>query len=175
MKNFIEQAQCYAGYHQQRRTLYSHMAGIPLIIFSLMVLLGFVKIVIPGLFQTTFASITTLILMIYYVRLQWRLALALSPIMIVLLWLASWFSYFGPTKLGLWTFAITFIVGCVLQLYGHFLEDRKPAFMDNLSQSLIAPLYLVAELLFMAGYMLALKAEIERGHLMLNSHNRTSL
>lgn len=44
MKPFIEQAQFYATYHQNQATRYTHMAGVPLIMLSIMIFLGFVKI-----------------------------------------------------------------------------------------------------------------------------------
>ncbi|WP_454785024.1 Mpo1 family 2-hydroxy fatty acid dioxygenase [Legionella sp. WA2024007413] len=160
MKSFIEQAQFYAGYHQNIQTRYTHMAGVPLIILSVMILFGFVKIIVPGIFATNFACLMTLISLIYYYRLNWQLALALTPIMLILLLIANWFSQDGPTPLGLWSFVIFFIVGWGLQFYGHYLEGKRPAFMDNLSQSLIAPLFLVAELFFMAGFMQSLREQI---------------
>ena len=160
MKSFVEQAQLYAEYHQNIMTKYTHMIGVPLIILSFMILLGFVKIIIPGVLGTTLACLTTLALLIYYYRLNWQLALALTPILLILLWIASLFSYYGPTALGLWAFLITFIVGWGLQFYGHYIEGKKPALMVNLCQALIAPLYLTAELFFMAGYMHTLKEQI---------------
>lgn len=160
MKSFIEQAQFYAEYHQNATTRYTHLAGVPLIILSLMIFLGFVKIIIPGVYGTNLACLTTIGVLIYYYRLNWQLALALTPVLIILLWLASWFNYSGPTKLGLWVFLITFVVGWGLQFYGHFIEGKKPAFMVNISQALIAPLFLMAEIIFMAGYMNDLKAQI---------------
>lgn len=165
MKSFIEQAKAYASYHQSMRSLYIHMAGVPLVILSLMILLGFIKIVIPGVFQTDFACLATLIALIYYFRLHWQLALALTPILLILLIFANWFSHSGPTAFGLWSFLIILFIGAGLQLYGHFIEGRKPMIMDNLHQAFIAPLYLVAELFFMAGYMLALKEKIGDKHL----------
>lgn len=160
MKSFIEQAQFYAGYHQNPITRYTHMAGVPLIILSLMIFLGFVKIIIPGVFGTNLAWLAVIGLMVYYFRLNWQLAAALTPLMLILLWMASWFNHAGPTKVGVWAFIITFVLGWGLQLYGHFVEGRKPALMDNLCQALIAPLYLTAEVLFMAGLMTPMKEEI---------------
>ncbi len=160
MKSFIEQAQFYATYHQNIMTRYTHMAGVPLIILSLMILLGFVQIIIPGVFASNLAWFATIALLIYYFLLNWKLALALTPIMLFLLWISHWFSAEGPTTLGVWMFIITFVVGWALQLHGHYLEGKKPAFMDNLCQALIAPLFLVAELFFMAGYMKSLQAQI---------------
>lgn len=160
MKSFIEQAQFYANYHQNIKTRYTHMAGVPLIILSLMILLGFVQIIIPGVFASNLAWFATIAALIYYFILNWKLAAALTPIMLFLLWIAHWFSEDGPTTLGVWAFIITFVVGWGLQLYGHYLEGKKPAFMDNLWQALIAPLFLTAELFFMAGYMQSLRAQI---------------
>ncbi|HAT8248991.1 TPA: DUF962 domain-containing protein, partial [Legionella pneumophila] len=60
----------------------------------------------------------------------------------------------------LWVFIITFVVGWGLQFYGHFIEGKKPAFMVNFTQALIAPLYLTAELFFMAGLMNSLREQI---------------
>ena len=160
MKSFVEHAQIYATYHQNPTTQYTHFAGVPILILSFMIFLGFIKIVVPGIYETNFACIATLGILIYYFRLHWQLALCITPIMIILLWLASWFNHYGPTKLGVWAFVITFIVGWGLQLYGHFVEGKRPAFMVNLSQALIAPLYLMAELFFMAGYMKPLQEEI---------------
>ena len=163
MKSFVEQAQFYATYHQNATTRYTHFAGVPLIVLSLMILLGFIQIIIPGVFASNLAWFATIAILVYYFLLNWQLALAITPIMLFLLWIAHWFSAYGPTTLGVWTFIITFVVGWGLQLYGHYIEGRKPAFMDNLSQLLVAPLFLVAELFFMAGYMKSLQVQVYGG------------
>ena len=160
MKSFIEQARCYAVHHQNPKTEQTHWIGVPLITFSLMILLGFVKIVIPGVYQVSLACLTTLMLLVYYFRLHWLLALAVTPFMFFLLWLASLLSANGPNTLAFWIFVITFISGWTLQLYGHYVSQEKPAFMVHLSQVLIAPLYLMAELFFRAGLLKSLKMEI---------------
>ena len=160
MKPFIEQAQFYAVHHQNLRTQQTHWIGVPLIIFSLMILLGFVKIVIPGVYQVSLACIATLALLIYYFRLNWVLALAITPILLFLLWVSHFLNHNGSNTLGYWIFIITFISGWTLQLYGHYIADEKPAFMVQVTQVFIAPLYLMAELLFRAGLMSSLKEKI---------------
>lgn len=160
MNSFIDQAQSYAAHHKISKTPQAHWIGVPLITFSLMILLGFVQLVIPGVFQTSLACLATLALLVYYFRLNWVLTLALTPILLLMLWIAYLFSYNGPTTLGFWAFIITFISGVTLQLYGYYLAEEKPAFRVQLSQLLIAPLYLIAELLFRAGWMSSLKEEI---------------
>lgn len=170
---FIDQAQYYASYHQQPVTRYTHMVGIPLIILSLMILLGFVHIVITGILDINMATIATLALLIYYLRLCWRLALALTPILIILLWVASIVSYNGPTPEALWSFILIFLVGSLLQFIGHFIEEKRPAFTDNLWQILIAPLLIVAESFFIMGRMNELKEDIY-GKVLVKKHSERS-
>jgi len=160
MTTFLEQARFYGQYHQSKATLYTHLAGIPLILFGLMVLLGFVKIIIPDVLSTNLAYIATIVLLVYYFRLNWRLSLCLLPIFALMLWISSLISFAGPTRFALWVFFITFVVGWILQITGHLIEGRKPAFMDSVTQALIAPLFLVAEVFFMAGKMPALRDEM---------------
>ena len=100
MKSFIEQARFYAVYHQKPVTRYTHFVGVPLIIFSLMVFFGFLHLIIPGVMDTTLASILTFVVLVYYIYLNWRLGLVLVPVFIVLLWLANLFSLCRPHSNG---------------------------------------------------------------------------
>ncbi len=50
------------------------------------------------------------------------------------------------------TTAVLFVVGWFFQLLGHAVfEGRKPAFMDDLSHTLIGPMFVVAKLLVRLG------------------------
>ncbi|KTD18804.1 transmembrane protein [Legionella lansingensis] len=160
MKSFIEQAKFYAEYHQKPITFYTHLVGIPLIIFSLMIFLGFFHLIVPGVLDSTLAEIATVVTLIYYLYLNWRLGLVLVPIFIFILWITNFISWAGPTSGALWTFVILFVLGWILQLAGHYMEGKRPALLDNLWQALVAPLYLTAELLFKAGRMQKLHAAI---------------
>lgn len=160
MKPFIEQAQLYSEYHQNALTRYTHSVGIPLIILSLMILLGFVHIVIPGVLDINVADVATLGLLVFFFLLEWHLALALTPLLIILLWIAQFFSYGGPTSFSLWAFIIIFVIGCTLQITGHILEGKRPALIDNVWLALVAPMFMIAEVFFMAGRMQALKEEM---------------
>jgi uncharacterized membrane protein YGL010W len=167
MKPFTEQACNYAAYHQKAMTRYTHIIGIPLIMLSLMILLGFVRVVIIGVLDINIAIIATAALLIYYFSLQWRLALALTPILMALLWIAEFFTYEGPTEFALWSFLVLFLLGVGLQLIGHFIEENRPAFIDHFSQILIAPLVIIADVFFILGRMPELEAAI--------SHEKKSL
>ena len=160
MKPFIEQAQGYNEYQEKALSRYCHMVGIPLIALSLMILLGFVHVLIPGILDVNLAEIATLVLLIYYFRLQWRMALIITPILVVLLWIAQFFSYDGPSSFSLWSFIVILLVGAALQFTGYFLAGKRPTFIDSLWQVLVAPLCLVAEAIFMAGRMQGLMEAI---------------
>ncbi len=160
MKTFIEQAQGYVAYHQNQVTRYTHMIGIPVIIFSLMILLGFIHVVIVGVLDVNLANIATLVLLVFYFLLNWRLASVLTPILIFFLWIATFFNQAGPTSFGLWSFVLLFLVGIVLLFTGHLLEEKRPSSVDNLWHVFIAPLFIVTELFFMLGRMGTLKEEI---------------
>jgi uncharacterized membrane protein YGL010W len=53
-----------------------------------------------------------------------------------------------------------FIVGWVIQFVGHHFEKAKPAFVDDLTQLLIGPLFLMAEVYFMLGVEAELEAKV---------------
>lgn len=180
MKSFIEQAQFYSKYHQKPITLYTHLAGVPLIIFSLMVFLGFFHLIVPGVLDTNFAGIATVVVLFYYFLLNWRLALVLTPIFFFLLWIANLISWTGPTSFSVWLFIIVFAIGWALQLTGHLLEGNRPALVDNLWQALVAPLYLTAELFFKYGRMKNLEKQIHgdtgevKPHVVVNKETAAS-
>jgi len=157
---FTEQARDYATYHQHTLTRLTHMAGIPFLVLSMMILLGFVHVTIPGILSIDLADIVTFVLLIYYFRLNWRLALVLTPILIVFLWVANLFSHAGPDEFSLWAFLILFLLGGILVLIGCFIEGMHPGIKTHLKQTLVAPMFLMAEVFFMAGRMKKLEDEI---------------
>lgn len=157
MKSFIEQALFYREYHQSKVNLYTHLIGVPLLIFSSMIFLGFFRIISPGLFDISLAEIATLVILAYYIYLNWRLGLLLVPVFLILLWLSALISHRGATNFSVWFFIIVFVSGWAFQLAGHFLEGKKPAFMSNARQALVAPLFLMAEIGFIFGFFPKLK------------------
>lgn len=169
MTLFIEQSRWYANAHQTANNHYCHFIGIPLLILSAMIFLGFIHLAIPGIFDIKISSIATVVLLVYYYRLQWKLALLLTPVMIFLLWIADLFSAAEPSRFSLWSLAIIFLLSVIFLALGHLLEGKRPAFLDNFRQSLIAPLFLTAEVVFLAGKMHYLRAEMY-GHKTTPTH-----
>lgn len=162
---FIEQAKSYASYHLNPKTRLTHFIGVPLIVFSLMIFLGFFKLVMPSVFSTNLAWIASVVLLAYYFKLEWRLALSITPVLFVLLLISDLISANGPSTGSVWTFILLFLIGWGFQLGGHFIyEKNRPALLDNLWQMLIAPLFLVMEGYFYFGKMFNLQSEIYGSH-----------
>lgn len=160
MKSFIEQARSYASYHQNLIARYLRAFAIPMMLLSTLILLGLVHFVIIGVLDITLAEMVTMGLLVYYFILNWRLAMVAMPILIFILWIATLLTDAGPNHVVLWAFLVTFILGCVAELVEYFIEGKRPLGMTFFCQILIAPLFLVAELIFMMGRMQGLKDEI---------------
>lgn len=166
MALFIEQARWYASYHQNRMTQYIHMAGVFLLFLSAMILLGFLHLVVPGFLDIKFSEIAVLVLLVYYLRLNWRIALTLIPVFIILLWIANLFIGSGLSSFSIWSFVTIFLLACLLQGIGYFVEGKRPLLTENNHYHLAAPMFLTAEIYFMAGRMAHLEEEIhgKKGH-----------
>jgi uncharacterized membrane protein YGL010W len=54
------------------------------------------------------------------------------------------------------------IFGWIIQLTGHVFEGRRPALVDNLIQALMAPLFLIAEVMFFFGIRKDLEKNVEK-------------
>jgi uncharacterized membrane protein YGL010W len=130
--------------------------GIPLIIWSLFLLLNLIPVVLlvvkqPGLFfnlTINVASLFAIGVLVYYFLLHVRLAIGLALFIVPVLYS----SYLVAQIPGaLWIALLVFAVGWLFQLIGHKYEQAKPAFIDDLNQLLIGPFFLMAELYFMLG------------------------
>lgn len=144
--------QNYYHYHTKKLTLWTHFVGIPLVTFSIFILLGWVHVSVPNLFSLNLAWIGVIIFAIYYCLLDLIIGAAASILLIVLCFVAGFFTHHGVDALSLKIFAVTFILGWVFQLIGHAIEGKKPALLDNFFESVfIAPFFITAEVLFMFG------------------------
>lgn len=150
MKSLEEQLSVYLRYHRNPKNRLTHFFGVPLIMFSLLVLLGLVRIEI-GEVSVTAASVLAVGLLAYYFRLDAVLAVAMTLFTAVLMIAANRVCTLGtPTALSV--FGTAFVGGWFLQLVGHAYEGKRPAMMDNAFQVFIAPIFLMAEVFFALGY-----------------------
>jgi len=165
MKSIEEQLARYKSVHLNQKNINTHFIGVPLIVFAVTLLLSTIafEITMDEIFSTpvtlnfTLAMVIFSVIAIYYIALHRLLALGMLVYILVNLFAAQ---IFKNTE-GLVTIAVgIFIVGWIIQFIGHYYEKAKPAFVDDLSQFLIGPLFLMAEVYFILGLVPVLKADV---------------
>jgi uncharacterized membrane protein YGL010W len=160
VKTLEEQMAFYAAYHQDARNKATHFVGVPLIVFSIMIALGWLRADLGG-FAVSAALVVTAIVLLYYLVLDIPLGIAMGAVFGLMLWGAGPLSQASfAASLG-WFLAL-FVVGWALQLWGHVFEGRKPALVDNLFQIFVAPIFLAAEVFFALGYKPRLHEAVQR-------------
>ena len=157
----------YAHYHRDRRNIVTHLVGIPLIVLSIGMLLSLVSFDMGGNIISLAAVLWVLSTAWYLTRGNLLLGLATSAVngaLIALahtpeaatgwglsaLWDATWFP-------GL----AVFVIGWIIQFVGHIFEGRKPAFVDDVVGLLVGPMFVVGEVLMMAGMLRSMHGLIE--------------
>ena len=160
MRNWIyEQMAMYAAYHRNGLNQLTHHIGVPMIVFSVMVIASTVRVADFEAGPLTLAAVLMGVLLLYYVLSAPLVGVIAAFMYGILLFVAEVVSLMeSPTALqssiGL------FVLGWIIQFTGHIFEKRKPALFDNLLQILIAPAFLIAELLFALKLEQGLKTEI---------------
>jgi uncharacterized membrane protein YGL010W len=150
MTSLKGQLASYGAYHRDPRNKLTHFVGVPLVTFSLFLFLSWFRLVFALQWPITAATVFFLIVFLYYLRLDWSVALLQAPLNLALLALADRAALL-PWVSSLSVFLATFVLGWALQLIGHAIEGRRPALADNLLQIFNAPLFLTVEMLFAFG------------------------
>ncbi len=159
MRNATDLLVSYATCHRDRRNIATHMVGIPMILFSLGLLLARPTMPVQGLLLNPAWVLFAAAALWWLTRGSLAVGLAVSAGTAALVLLAQ---AAGTSGAGLgWGFAL-FALGSLIQSLGHYYEGRKPAFVDDLRSLLIGPMFVAAEALFAAGWKLDLLREIER-------------
>ena len=136
MKNIDELLADYASYHQTLGNIRCHTIGIPLIVYSLIALLLLVRL--PGVVITA-AEIVIVLSFLYYLMLDYKLAIALLLATCLLDVLARWVDNPMIAMAAMAT-------GWIFQFMGHLVYEKKsPAFFRNLQHLLIGPLFVINE------------------------------
>jgi uncharacterized membrane protein YGL010W len=159
VKSLAEQLDAYEAYHRDWRNRLTHFVGVPLVTFALFLFLGWLRFVHAPEYPFTGAALFYLCVFVYYLRLDWQVALLQAPFTLALLGLADRVALW-PFPQSLTVFAATFLGGWAIQLLGHGLEGRRPALADNLLQVFNAPLFLTTEVLFLLGFRQDLRGPV---------------
>lgn len=159
MRTMQEQMQAYAGYHHNFWNKFTHFFGVPIVVYSLFVPMGWFRFA-PADIPLTGATLFYLSTFVYYCRLDWTVALFQAPITLLILYLADITSRLPFLESLGWFFA-SFAAGWIIQLIGHYFEGKRPALADNILQIFNAPLFLTLEILMFLGFKKELKATLE--------------
>jgi len=152
MKNIEEVLAQYKSVHFNKKNISTHFVGVPLIIWAVTLLLSlntFELEIQSTSFLLTPAYVFFTGALIYYFILHIKLAVAMVFYAAINLYLVS---FVADNSYALYIGISVFIIGWVFQFIGHHYEKAKPAFVDDLGQFLIAPLFLMAEVYFMLGW-----------------------
>ncbi|BAJ00918.1 Mpo1 family 2-hydroxy fatty acid dioxygenase [Shewanella violacea] len=152
MKSAEEQLSTYKSVHLNPKNIRTHFLGVPLIIWSIFLLLHLIPVNIfawddPAI-SINVASAFAIGVLIYYFKLHVGLGIGLALFILPVLYSSH---LVAQMQGGVWIAVGVFVLGWVFQLIGHKYEKAKPAFIDDLNQLLIGPFFLMAELYFMLG------------------------
>lgn len=162
MKSLAEQMSVYHRYHRKTMTKLTHFIGVPLAIIPVMMLLTWLNFGVNGWFHIGTSWLVIAILFAYYLLLDKNLGLATTGVLIILNIISRLLATRQPNWQSFEVLVIIFVVAWIIQLLGHVIEGKRPALVDNFFQTLIAPIFLVAEVAFMLGKRKNLQQEVER-------------
>lgn len=155
MKTLVDHLAQYAQYHRDRRNIFSHFIGIPMIVLAVAVLLSRPGVELLGLWLSP-ALLVAIASCSFYLRLDWRFGLLMSLLLGLSLWAGAQLAQQSTLSWLLGGIGL-FVLGWIIQFIGHYYEGRKPAFIDDITGLIIGPLFVVAEL----GFLLGLRTEVQ--------------
>lgn len=130
----------YASYHRTKGNKWFHRFGIPLIMLTLLGMLARVGIVTISGFRIDAAIVLIAAAVIYYLTLEWRLAIAMLIVSTAFYLIGAWL----PMAINV----ALFILGWIFQFIGHSVyEHKQPAFMRNVVHLLIGPLWILNDVI----------------------------
>jgi len=142
---FLSQLAAYAEVHRDRRNKATHFVGIPVIVFSLLLVLSLWRFELVGR-EWTGSFAVGLVAVLGWIALDLGIGLAMMAIMAVAWYAAEALAAALGSPHAVWaTFLVLFVGGWILQFLGHHYEGRRPALIDNIFQAFIGPMFLVAE------------------------------
>ena len=126
MTSLKQQLQSYGAYHRDPRNKLTHFVGVPLVTFSIFLVLSWFRFVATPDLPISAATIFFVVVIFYYLRLDWPVALLQAPFNLALLWLADRAALL-PFAQSVSVFLASFVAGSAIQLVGHAIEGRRPA------------------------------------------------
>ena len=147
---FKRQLASYASVHRDRRNKATHFIGIPVIVFSLLLVLTLWRLQL-GDREVSGALVVAVLAVLGWMTLDLGIGLVMAALMLVAWYAAEGLAAALGTGSTWGAFLVLFVGGWVLQFLGHHYEGKRPALLDNIFQAFIGPMFLVAETMVALG------------------------
>lgn len=157
---FERQMAMYATYHRDPRNRATHFIGIPAVIVAIMVPRALGRFSVAGA-EFSWAAVAAAIAFAIWLALDRPIGAATALFLVPALLIGEWIGASFKTATAWWIFTGLFVGGWIFQLWGHVFEGRRPAFLSNLFQALIGPMFLIAEIFFALGLRRQLRGRVE--------------
>ncbi|TMJ27716.1 MAG: DUF962 domain-containing protein [Alphaproteobacteria bacterium] len=155
---FQRQLAGYAAVHRSWRNKATHFVGIPIIVFSLLLILALWR-VNPAGREVSMALVVAIAAVLGWMALDTGIGLIMAALMA-----PAWYAAEALAgALGPSSTVVAFGAGWALQFLGHHYEGKRPALLDNIFQGFVGPMFLVAESLVASGYRADLAAIMGEG------------
>ena len=165
----------YRAYHRHPVNQIIHMITIPIIVFTILIWLSYVKFyqfdqlspdILCKMLTINLGLAISIIYITFYLILDIVGGILMTFVILIMYLGANLFRYYVPYA---WAWALgAHVIAWVFQFLGHGLwERRKPALFDSLIQAfLMAPYFVLMEIIFLCGFKKQLKEEIEERSVM---------
>lgn len=161
---FRRQLAAYASVHRDWRNKATHFVGIPVIVFSLLLVLSLWTFEIGGR-EWSLSLAVALVAVLGWMALDLGIGMVMALTMFVAWYAAEALAGALGGAAAVWiAFVALFVGGWVLQFLGHHYEGKRPALIDNIFQAFIGPMFLVAETMVMMGHRSDLAEAVGEGN-----------
>jgi uncharacterized membrane protein YGL010W len=130
----------YERFHQTKGNKYTHLVGIPFVLFSLLGLLAKVILWWPGPEAFLRLDLGVLLMLfgaLFSLKVDTKLGFPFS--------LFIFLSYLISRHLPIPVLVAIQVLGWVLQFYGHIVHEKKsPAFLNSIEHLFIGPMWIFA-------------------------------
>jgi uncharacterized membrane protein YGL010W len=148
---FRRQLGAYAAVHRDWRNKATHFVGIPVIVFSLLLVLSLWRFELGGR-EWTMSLAVAIVAVVGWMALDLGIGLVMALLMAIAWFAAEALAGALGSPSAVWmAFIALFVGGWVLQFVGHHYEGKRPALLDSIFQGFIGPMFLVAESLVVMG------------------------
>ena len=133
----------YAESHQNSTNKLIHWFCVPIITFTLLGLLSFIKFSFLR-YNINFSYILFLFALLFYVRLSLSLTIGMGIFAGGSILIINKISHIFTSNELITYYIIAFIVAWIGQFIGHKIEGKKPSFVEDIKFLLIGPAWLLS-------------------------------